>query len=86
MTTYSVVHFIEDESVEAVPSCWVKKHFCAWPKNKNCVSKYIQNKHRPNEIDFIFLKARELLKGISKLIMNYHIIYSIMKYWSTIYL
>lgn len=46
MTTYSVVHFIEDESVEAVPSCWVKGHFCAWPKNKNCESKYIQSKHR----------------------------------------
>jgi len=43
--TYSVVHFYIDETVEAVPSYWVKGDFCAWPTNKNCVSKFIQNKH-----------------------------------------
>lgn len=72
MSTYSVVHFFNDNSVEAVPSYWIKENFCAWPKNKKCVSKYIQNKHKPNNIDFTHFKARELLKGISKFIIIYY--------------
>lgn len=32
---YSVVHFFEDESVEAVPNFWIKGNTCAWPKNAN---------------------------------------------------
>jgi len=64
-STYCIVHFFEDESVEAVPSYWVKGDLCAWPTNKNCISKYIQIKHKPNDYDFTYLKARVLLKGIS---------------------
>lgn len=63
--TYSVVHFYDDESVEAIPSDWIKDDLCAWPTNQNCVSKYIQNKHKPNDFDFTYLKARVLVKGIS---------------------
>jgi len=73
--TYSVVHFYIDETVEAVPSYWVEGDFCAWPTNKNCVSKFIQNKHKPNDFDFTYLKARVLLNGIS-MTHNYINIYN----------
>jgi len=53
-----------DESVEAVPSFWVKGKICAWPKIY--AKKYIEIKHMPNYTDFQFLKARELCRGLSK--------------------
>ena len=40
-----IVHFLSDNSVSAVPTSWLKKGYCAWPKsfikNKN---KFIENK------------------------------------------
>jgi len=68
--TYSVVHFFADDSVEAVPSFWVKGKLCAWPKNKIYAKKYIETKRTPNDTDFIFLKARELCRNISKFIVR----------------
>lgn len=66
---YSVVHFVDDETVDAVPSVWIKGKFCAWPNNKACVVKYIQNKRMPNDIDFSYFKARVLRKNIGNIIM-----------------
>jgi len=67
MSNYSVVHFTKDNSVEAVPSIWVKGNFCAWPNNKSLTSKYITNRRLPNEIEFKYYKIRVLCKSISKL-------------------
>lgn len=67
--TYSVVHFFDDESVEAVPSFWVRGKTCAWPKKNIYVMKYIEIKRMPNDTDFKYLKARELCKGLSKFII-----------------
>jgi hypothetical protein len=64
--TYSVVHFFEDESVEAVPHIWVKKDYCAWPINKTQISKYIASKLQPNAKEFANLKARVLCKKLCK--------------------
>ncbi|KAL5239463.1 hypothetical protein ACI65C_006873 [Semiaphis heraclei] len=64
---YSVVHFFVDESVEAVPSFWVKGKTCAWPKNKIYAKKYIETKRIPSNTDFQFLKARELCRGLKSL-------------------
>lgn len=66
--TYSVVHFFEDESVEAVPHIWVRKDHCAWPINtcKTLTSKYIACKHQPNDKEFAYFKARVLCKGLCK--------------------
>ncbi|KAL5246278.1 hypothetical protein ACI65C_013686 [Semiaphis heraclei] len=64
---YSVVHFFVDESVEAVPSFWVKGKTCAWPKNKIYAKKYIKTKRIPSYTDFQFLKARELCRGLKSL-------------------
>lgn len=68
--SYSVVHFFLDDSVEAVPSFWFKGKTCAWPKNNIYAKKYIETKRAPNDTDFIFLKARELCKGLSKFIVK----------------
>lgn len=68
MSAYSVVHFFGDNTVEAVPTSWIKGKLCAWPHNKACIIKYIKNKHMPNEIDFKYLKARVLQKNLGNLL------------------
>jgi hypothetical protein len=44
-TSYSIVHFFDDETVEAIPSFWMKGKFCAWPKNNLFVKKFIEKKN-----------------------------------------
>lgn len=66
-TSYSIVHFFDDETVEAIPSFWMKSKFCAWPKNNLFIKKFIEKKMGVNEKEFKLLKARVLSKGISKL-------------------
>jgi len=68
MGTYSVVHFIGDDSVEPVPSTWfTKNRTCAWPKNRALIKKFRQLKTIPNEIEFDYHEARVLKTNISKL-------------------
>lgn len=64
---YSIVHFFDDETVEAIPSSWIKGKVCAWPKNKLFIKKFIEKKMIPKDKEFKFLKARVLSKDISKL-------------------
>eukprot|EP00102_Acyrthosiphon_pisum_P024186 XP_016661396.1 PREDICTED: uncharacterized protein LOC107884237 [Acyrthosiphon pisum] len=70
MTSYSVVHFFEDNSVEAVPSFWINKDgtYCAWPKNINQASKLIERKSIPNECEFDYFKSRILKSNIASLL------------------
>jgi len=79
MTSYSVVHFYEDNSVEAVPSFWINKDgtYCAWPKNKYPASKLIERKSIPNECKFDYFKSRILKSNFGKIkvIIYYLIIY-----------
>lgn len=58
MTSYAVVNFFEDESVEGLPSFWMKKNnsSCAWPKNRLSVAKSIKRKRIPNEIESNYFK------------------------------
>lgn len=67
MSNYSVVHFLKENSVEAVPSIWIKNNYCAWPNNKLLTSKYITNRRLPNEVEFKYFKVRVLCKHLSKL-------------------
>jgi len=53
---WSVVEFIDDESVEVVPAYWLNKHLCL-AKNK------FRKMAKLNVIDFDFLKARKLGKN-----------------------
>ncbi|CAH1732122.1 unnamed protein product [Aphis gossypii] len=66
-TSYSIVHFFDDETVEAIPSFWMKGKFCAWPKNNLFIKKFIEKKMGVNEKEFKLLKARVLSKGIKTL-------------------
>lgn len=72
MSTYSVVHFFGDNSVEAVPTLWIKqkKGFCAWPKNKLSIAKLISQKSIPNEIEYDYFESRILKTNIGKLFLN----------------
>lgn len=42
---HSNVHFFNDETVEAIPSFWMKDKVCAWPKNKFFMKKFIEKKN-----------------------------------------
>lgn len=58
---YSIIVFTEDNTVEAVPTSWVKKKdgTCAWPttKSRSVIMKLIEKKSVPNEIQFKYYKA-----------------------------
>jgi hypothetical protein len=71
MNTYSVVKFTEDNSLEAVPTNWLKKNKCAWSitKNYSTIRKLIERKIIPNEIKYTYFNAR-LLKTTGKLFKN----------------
>lgn len=59
---WSIVHFSNENSVCAVPSSWMKKNKCAWPKKD--VKRFLERRVMPNTFDFNFLSARLLKKGI----------------------
>jgi len=58
-----VVHFIQDNSVSAVPKSWWKHGYCAWPKKNKNTSKLIESKQKPNKIDYEYFKARLLTEN-----------------------
>lgn len=62
MINYSVVEFIEDHAIEAVPTNWLKKNICAWPKTKNPsnIRKLIERRSDPNDTEFTFFKVAVL--------------------------
>lgn len=67
---WTVVHFTKENAVEAVPSHWVKKDVCAWPKTN--VRKHINHRTMVNKYDFDYFHSRTLKKGIG----NYKLIHS----------
>jgi len=58
---WSIVIFIESNTVAAVPTQWYSNGMCAWPKshvrNKN---KMVELRTPSNSFDFDFFKARRL--------------------------
>ncbi|KAL5238410.1 hypothetical protein ACI65C_005820 [Semiaphis heraclei] len=65
--TYSVVHFLGENTVEAVPKIWVKQNRCAWPKSCTKPSRLIEKRIIPNDKEFTYFKIRELSQGIGSL-------------------
>lgn len=63
---YTVVHFENDNSVEAVPSYWFSNNQCAWPVKGN-LKRFIEKKIKPKDVEFTNYKARKLCGEISKL-------------------
>lgn len=61
---WSIVVFIKDNTVEAVPTSWFKNGYCAWPKKDQKIK--INRRIQPNNFDFEFYSARILKKGIGK--------------------
>lgn len=61
-----VVHFFDDESVEAVPDTWLKKKTCAWPNDRKHSKRYIEKRVIPNQLEFSWLPARKLGNAYSK--------------------
>ncbi|XP_050066309.1 uncharacterized protein LOC114120255 [Aphis gossypii] len=59
---FSVIVFTEDNTVEAVPTSWVKKKdgTCAWPttKSRSLIMKLIEKKSVPNEVQYKYYKAK----------------------------
>lgn len=82
--TWSVVHFMQDDTVEVVPEHWcVKKGYCAWPntKKKSDLKNAVNNRIKPKKKTFNLFKARTLAYNIGELnilILNYLLYYKIM--------
>jgi len=61
---WSIVEFIDEHTIEVVPSHWVKNKKCAWPK-KNIKSN-IERRTIPNTFDFTYYASRVIKKSIGK--------------------
>jgi len=59
-----VVLFEDDSTLAAVPAFWYKDGLCAWPNSK--ISKNIEKRCAPNEIEFSSYKAKILYERIGK--------------------
>lgn len=57
-----VVHFLNEDTVEAVPDIWYqrKNKLCAWPLKSKNYKKLIEKKDYPNEENYEWLPARIL--------------------------
>jgi len=66
--TYHVVIFIQEDTVEVVPSHWLSKDgtTCAWPHRHLDPKKQIEKKTNPNTSDFNWYDVRILAKDIGK--------------------
>jgi len=61
---WSVVNFINDNTVETVPSFWLRKDKCAWPRKNPTM--FIKRRSLPNKFDFVYLDARKIGKDYGK--------------------
>jgi len=68
MNTYSVVVFIDDNTIEAVPTSWIKNGMCSWSitKKDSVLRKLIERKSLPNDVEFNQYKIK-VLKTTGKL-------------------
>jgi len=69
----SIVSFVEENIVKAVPAHLIKNNLCGL-SNMKIKSIYLICKTMPNKFDFHYLKSRVLKKGIGKYLINRKII------------
>ena len=62
---WSIVLFENENTVEVVPTHWVKNNVCAWPKKY--VKKNVERRVLANKFDFNYFVSRTLKKNIGKL-------------------
>jgi len=74
-----VAHFMDEDSVEAVPDTWHRKYdeTCAWPLNKHSIKRYIEKRVYPNDLEFQWLPARTLGRNYCK---SYYLLNLMKKY------
>jgi len=60
--SWSVIEFTVDYSLSVVPSFWFNQNECGWPTHN--ASKFITRRKQPNEIEFIFLDAKQIGKTL----------------------
>ncbi|CAI6372351.1 unnamed protein product [Macrosiphum euphorbiae] len=67
--TYHIVIFVQEDTVEVVPSHWLSKDgtTCAWPRRNLDPKKQIEKKTNPNTSDFNWYDVRILAKDIATL-------------------
>lgn len=71
---WSIVLFTDENTIEAIPSHWIKKNnTCAWPK-KN-FKKHVEHRTIPNSFDFNFFPCRVIKKNIGNYFNCFFIIY-----------
>lgn len=67
---WAVVHFNSENSVDYVPSCWIRRHkgtiLCAWPNNDHNLIKFRMSRVHPNKIDYSYYKCRVISEDIGK--------------------
>lgn len=67
---WAIVHFTADNSVDYVPSSWIRKNgitmLCAWPNNDANLKKFRSNRLHPNKSNFTYYKCRVISKDIGK--------------------
>jgi len=67
---WAIVHFTADNSVDYVPSGWIRKNgitvLCAWPNNDTNLKKFRSNRLQPNKFNFTYYKCRVISKDIGK--------------------
>eukprot|EP00102_Acyrthosiphon_pisum_P019368 XP_016656578.1 PREDICTED: putative uncharacterized protein DDB_G0282133 isoform X2 [Acyrthosiphon pisum] len=66
---WSIVCFIDEDTIECVPNFWLKNSLCAWP-NKDCKIKSqlaVERRLAPNSIEFGYYNARPLARNITNL-------------------
>lgn len=74
---WSVVNFTSDNTVEVVPSHWIKKNGqCAWPKttNKKYILRAVLKRMINNKTDFNYFDARCLARNIGKEFRTYNFV------------
>lgn len=72
---WSVILFVKDNSVEAVPSHWYINGQCFWPKKSVNCKKLLERRSMPNPVEYNLFAARSLCTNISKLTLYIGIIF-----------
>lgn len=72
---WAIVHFIKDNSVEAVPSTWYNDgtYTSAWPNKSINAVRTIQKRTLPNKLEFEWFNARKFGSMSGNYILNYNL-------------
>lgn len=61
---WSVVCFLNDNTIGTVPDFWCKNGICSYPNKPSTVRKFIQRRMYPNELEFSKFKVELLYENV----------------------